>query len=64
MTVSSRCVLDERPTAARTVGLTRKHVLMLALAIEVLAFGASRADRYQRPAVVVDQPATIGHAIV
>ncbi|GJD70622.1 hypothetical protein MMMDOFMJ_3573 [Methylobacterium gnaphalii] len=68
MTASSRLAIHEqpqwRPTTLRGVGLKRKHVLMLALAIEVLAFGISHADRYQRPGITVDQPATVGHAIV
>lgn len=52
------------PAPARKGTLKRKHVLMLALAMEVLAVGISYADRYQRRGILVEQPVTIGHAIV
>ncbi|ABY31708.1 hypothetical protein Mext_3321 [Methylorubrum extorquens PA1] len=42
----------------------RRHVLMLALAFEILCVGAYNADRYRRPGVTVDMPVTRGHVIV
>jgi len=42
----------------------RRHVLMLALALEVLCVGAYNADRYRRPGITVDMPSTRGHVIV
>jgi hypothetical protein len=42
----------------------RRHVLMLALAFEILCVGAYNADGYRRPGVTVDMPVTRGHVIV
>lgn len=45
--------------------IPRRHVLMLALAVEILAFGVSHADRYQGPApIAVEAPTAPGHVIV
>ncbi len=55
---------DSRPTAAHPRSLSRKHVLMLALALEVLWLGYHGAGRYQPPGIAVDWPATEGHRIV
>ncbi len=44
--------------------VSRRHVIMLALALEVLVVGAVNADRYRRPGITVDMPATRGHVIV
>lgn len=43
---------------------SRRHALMLALAFEILVVGAYNADRYRRPGISVDVPATRGHVIV
>ncbi|BAU92253.1 hypothetical protein MPPM_3648 [Methylorubrum populi] len=43
---------------------SRQHALMLVLALEILVVGAYNADRYRRPGISVDVPATRGHVIV
>lgn len=44
--------------------MTRRHVLMLLLALEVLVLGLSNADRYRKPpAATVDAPSVAGHVI-
>ena len=44
--------------------MPRRHVLMLVLAVELLAFGFGNADRYRRPPVAtVDPPSIAGHVI-
>lgn len=43
---------------------SRRHALMLALALEILVVGAYNADRYRRPGISIDIPATRGHVIV
>ena len=48
----------------RTVRFRRKHLLMLALAIEVMNFGVSNAGRYRPPGILVEQPIVEGHVIV
>ena len=55
----------ERWTALRPVRwrLKRRHVLMLALAAEVLVFGARGAERYRPPGILVDVPMARGHVI-
>ncbi|AMB46484.1 hypothetical protein [Methylobacterium sp. AMS5] len=50
--------------SARSGGLMRRHVLMLALAFEILCVGAYNADRFRRPGITVDMPVTRGHVIV
>ncbi|MDV2984526.1 UNVERIFIED_CONTAM: hypothetical protein Q9R58_09435 [Methylobacteriaceae bacterium AG10] len=54
------------PPAARfgSGRLSRRHTLMLMLALEILVVGAYNADRYRRPGISVDVPATRGHVIV
>ncbi len=52
------------PASARSGRLMRRHVLMLALAVEILCVGAYNADRYRRPGITVDMPVTRGHVIV
>jgi hypothetical protein len=68
MTVATWFALDTAASApakrAPRPGLSRKHVLMLALAIEVLAFGVSRAERYQPPGILVEEPVVAGHRVV
>ncbi|MBB2960623.1 hypothetical protein [Methylobacterium sp. R2-1] len=44
--------------------LSRRHVLMLMLALEILVAGTYNADRYRRPGISVDMPVTRGHVIV
>lgn len=43
--------------------LSRRHVIMLALAVEILIVGTVHADRYRRPGITVDVPLTRGHVI-
>lgn len=43
---------------------SRRHALMLVLALEILVAGAYHSDRYRRPGISVDIPATRGHVIV
>lgn len=43
--------------------LSRRHVIMLALAVEILIVGTVHADRYRRPGITVDMPLTRGHVI-
>lgn len=52
------------PTSTRSGRFLRRHVLMLALAVEILCVGAYNADRYRRPGITVDMPVTRGHVIV
>ncbi|UYW24596.1 hypothetical protein [Methylorubrum extorquens] len=52
------------PASAQSGRLMRRHVLMLALAVEILCVGAYNADRYRRPGITVDMPVTRGHVIV
>ncbi|MFC6388134.1 hypothetical protein [Methylorubrum zatmanii] len=40
-----------------------RHMLMLALALEILIAGSVNADRYRRPGVTVNTPAVDGHVI-
>ncbi|MEH3119779.1 MAG: hypothetical protein PGN25_19905 [Methylorubrum populi] len=56
--------MPPRAAARRTSRLSLRHVLMLALALEILVVGAVNADRYRRPGVTVDMPVTRGHVIV
>lgn len=52
------------PASGRSRRLMRRHMLMLALALEILCVGAYNADRYRRPGITVDMPSTRGHVIV
>jgi len=56
--------LTPTPTPLASGRLMRRHVLMLALAVEILCVGAYNADRYRRPGITVDMPVTRGHVIV
>lgn len=53
-----------RAASHRPGRFSRRHVLMLALALEILVVGAVNADRYRRPGVTVDVPVARGHVIV
>ncbi len=54
------------PSAARPGSgrFSRRHALMLMLALEILIVGTYNADRYRRPGISVDMPTTHGHVIV
>ncbi|WP_232629786.1 hypothetical protein [Methylobacterium sp. Leaf118] len=43
--------------------IARRHLLMLAMAVEVLVLGAINADRVRRPGITVEQTVTQGHVI-
>ena len=52
--------------AGLTIGhwrLRRRHILMLALAVEVLWMGVRRAELYNPPGTAVNLPSTRGHVI-
>lgn len=52
-----------QPAASPRHRLSRRHVIMLALAVEILIVGTVHADRYRRPGITVDVPLTRGHVI-
>lgn len=65
---AARQTLDPAKPALTTVALgrwrlRRRHLLMLALAVEVLVMGARRAELYHPPGITVDLPSTHGHII-
>lgn len=43
--------------------LPRRHLLLLALAVEVLVLGWRNADRYHPPGIPVEQTVAAGHVI-
>lgn len=67
MTAGSRTVpmgADEKPAGMPfRRGLRRRHVLMLALAVEVLVLGFRGAEGYQPPGIAVEQTLAKGHVI-
>ncbi|GEO97888.1 hypothetical protein [Methylobacterium haplocladii] len=67
MTAPSPTTVRRKPApTVVTLGqwrLRRRHLLMLALAVEVLVMGARRAEHYHPPGITVDLPSTQGHII-
>ena len=52
-----------RREPAKKRRMPRRHVLMLALALEVLWLGIHNADRYRPPGITVEQTIAQGHVI-
>lgn len=61
--MSASIRIDDRTLIAGLCRMRFRHMLMLALAVEVLVLGARGAERYRPPGIAVEQTFVEGHVI-